>query len=159
MANDLTMPKAASRFKRKAILIFVIIAFLLIVSGGVAWFLKQPSEAVEPTPVIDTTTLYIGAREPFLFSLTAGQRSRLVQIEVQLMVRGEKNQAEAQRHLPLLESILLDVFSRQGADNYITADGKKAVRQEAVNELNAVLTEELGAPLIEKVLFTSIVMQ
>ncbi|MFD1006850.1 flagellar basal body-associated FliL family protein [Oceanisphaera ostreae] len=159
MANDLTMPQVASWYKRKAVVISAMIAVLIIVLGGVAWFFMQPSEDVEPTPVIDITPLYIGAREPFIFSIVAGRHPRLVQVEVQLLVRGEKSSIEAQRHLPLLESTLLSVFSRQSADNYITADGKQALRKEAVNELNAVLTEELGTPLIEKVLFTSIVMQ
>ncbi|MGB5855768.1 MAG: flagellar basal body-associated FliL family protein [Oceanisphaera sp.] len=157
MADDLIMPKVAW-YKRKLILILLAV-LLLAVGGGGVWLFKPSGNAVEPEPVVDTKALYVGLTRPFIFPVAAGRRERLVQVEVQLMVRGDKGQADAQRHLPLLESTLLGVFSRQSADNYITADGKKAVRQEAVNELNAVLTEELGTPLIEKVLFTSIVMQ
>ena len=157
MADDLIMPKVAW-YKRK--LILIIIVLLLAGAGGGAYMMLMPTgEKVEKEPVVDNKALYIGLSKPFIFPVMAGRRERLVQIEVQLMVRGDQGQAEAQRHLPLLESTLLTVFSRQTADNYITAEGKLTVRQEALDELNAVLTEEIGKPLVEKVLFTSIVMQ
>ncbi|ART79727.1 flagellar basal body-associated FliL family protein [Oceanisphaera avium] len=157
MADNLTMPKVAW-YKRKLILIIIV---LLLAGGGAGayFFLSSSADKVEKEPVVDNKALYIGLSRPFIFPVVAGRRERLVQIEVQLMVRGDQGQAEAQRHLPLLESTLLTVFSRQTADNYLTAEGKLAVRQEALDELNAVLTEELGKPLVEKVLFTSIVMQ
>lgn len=157
MPDDLVMPKAPW-YKRK--LILILIAVLLVALGGAGVWLLTPTGNSEPNePIVDKQALYVGTSMPFVFSVAAGRRERMVQIEVQLMVRGDKSQAEAQRHLPLLESALLTVFSRQSADNYLTADGKRQVRAEAREELNAVLTEELGHPLIEKVLFTSIVMQ
>lgn len=158
MPDDLIMPKVAW-YKRKMILVVLVIVILTVLGGSAALFFTPSEDTAEQEPVIDTTPLYVGMPDPFLFSVEVGHRTRLVQIEVQLMVRGEKSQTDAQRHLPLMESSLLTVFSRQTADIYITAEGKQAVRQEALNELNAVLTEELGTPIIEKVLFTSIVMQ
>ncbi|MBU3824772.1 MAG: flagellar basal body-associated FliL family protein [Candidatus Oceanisphaera merdipullorum] len=157
MADNLIMPKVAW-YKRK--LILILIAILLVALGvGGAMLLMPSGEKVEQEPVVDTKPLYVGLSRPFIFPVLAGRRERLVQIEVQLMVRGDQGQLDSQRHLPLLESTLLTVFSRQTADNYITAEGKLTVRQEALDELNAVLTEEVGHPLVEKVLFTSIVMQ
>ncbi|MGO4998515.1 flagellar basal body-associated FliL family protein [Oceanisphaera sp. W20_SRM_FM3] len=157
MADNLIMPKVAW-YKRK--LILILIAVLLVALGvGGAMLLMPSGDKVEQEPVVDNKPLYVGLSRPFIFPVMAGRRERLVQIEVQLMVRGDQGQLDAQRHLPLLESTLLTVFSRQTADNYITAEGKLTVRQEALDELNAVLTEEVGHPLVEKVLFTSIVMQ
>lgn len=157
MADDLIMPKVAW-YKRK--LILIIIVLLLAGAGGGAYLMLTSSgDQAAKEPVVDTQALYVSLSKPFIFPVMAGRRERLVQIEAQLMVRGSQGQVEAQRHLPLLESTLLTVFSRQTADNYITAEGKLTVRQEALDELNAVLTEETGNPLVEKVLFTSIVMQ
>ena len=157
MADDLTMPKVAW-YKRKLILILIVV-LLGAAGGGAYFFMSSAGDKVEKEPEVDNKALYIGLSRPFIFPVMAGRRERLVQIEVQLMVRGDQGQSDAQRHLPLLESTLLTVFSRQTADNYLTAEGKLAVRQEALDELNAVLTEEVGKPLVEKVLFTSIVMQ
>ncbi|MFP2770597.1 flagellar basal body-associated FliL family protein [Oceanisphaera sp. KMM 10153] len=156
MADELIMPKVAW-YKRK--LVWIIVLLLVCAGGGAAWWLIPSSDSVEAAPVVDNRALYVGLSRPFVFSVSAGRRERLVQVELQLMVRGEAGETKAKRHLPLLESILLTVLSRQSADNYLSAEGKQGVRQEALNELNTVLTEELGAPLIEKVLFTGIVMQ
>ncbi|WP_445397116.1 flagellar basal body-associated FliL family protein [Zobellella sp. An-6] len=157
MANDLIMPKVAW-YKRK--LIWVIVLLVLGgAGGGVAWWLTPAEDTSQQEGIDESKALYVSASRPFIFSVSAGMRERLVQVEVQLMVRGATNEAKAKRHLPLLESTLLSVFSRQSADNYLTAEGKLVVRQEAQNELNQILTEELGERLIEQVLFTSIVMQ
>ncbi|ART83381.1 flagellar basal body-associated protein FliL [Oceanisphaera profunda] len=157
MADNLTMPKMAW-YKRKLILIILALIIVTVVVAAVG-FLKFSSEPVAIEPEVDNTTLYVGMSQPFIFAVVAGRRERLVQIEVQLMVRGAQGQVLAQRHLPLLESTLLTVFSGQTADNYLTAEGKITVKQEALDELNAVLTDQVGSPLVEKVLFTNIVMQ
>ena len=157
MADDLIMPKVAW-YKRKLVWVIVLL-LVLSAGGGAAWWLMPASKSVEAEPVVDNQALYVGLERPFIFSVAAGRRERLVQVELQLMVRGAAGEAKTRQHLPLLESVLLTVLSRQSADNYLSADGKRGVRQEALNELNRMLTEELGAPLIEKVLFTGIVMQ
>ncbi len=156
MADDLIMPKAAW-YQRK--LLWIVVLVVVAVGGGAAWWLLKPSGTPEAEQVVDTQVFYVGLSRPVVFSVQAGNRDRLVQVEVQLMVRGSENESRTRHHLPLLESTLLTVFSRQSADNYLTAESKNMVRQEALNELNAVLTDELGVPPIEKVLFTGIVMQ
>ncbi|MDP5290717.1 flagellar basal body-associated FliL family protein [Oceanimonas sp. CHS3-5] len=159
MAENLTIPKVAW-YKRK--LIWMLFLVLLAGGGGgAAWFLMNPAEQAAKAKPEDTSNraIYVSLSQPFVFSVPGGTRDRLVQIEAQLMVRGESNESLAKQHLPLLESTLLDVFSRQSADNYLTAANKKALRQEALNELNHATAEVLEKRLFEKVLFTSIVMQ
>ncbi|MBL1378382.1 flagellar basal body-associated FliL family protein [Zobellella iuensis] len=157
MADDLIMPKVAW-YKRKLVWV-VLLVVLAGAGGGAAWWLKPAADSSQANGVEDSQALYVSMSRPFIFSVPAGMRERLVQVEVQLMVRGAAHEATAKRHLPLLESTLLAVFSRQGADNYLSAEGKLVVRQDAQSELNQVLAEELGERLIEQVLFTGIVMQ
>ncbi|MBM7456568.1 flagellar FliL protein [Oceanisphaera litoralis] len=156
MADELTMPGVAW-YKHK--LVWIAVTLLAVTAAGLTWWWMPGAEAQVEASVEDNQVHYVGFSRPFVFSVPAGRRDRLVQVEVQLMIRGSANDGKARRHLPLLESVLLTVFSRQSADNYLSAEGKQLVRQEALHGLNAVLTKELGAPLIEKVLFTGIVMQ
>ncbi|MFH7565547.1 flagellar basal body-associated FliL family protein [Oceanimonas smirnovii] len=147
-------------FKRK--LVWILLLIVLAGGGGAAVWLLIPAAAEPPVTEEnsnDNQALYVSLSQPFTFSVPGGRRERLVQIEAQLMVRGEANAELARKHLPLLESTLLDVFSRQTADNYLTAANKKALREEALNELNHTTAEVLEQRLFEKVLFTSIVMQ
>ncbi|WP_346351818.1 flagellar basal body-associated FliL family protein [Oceanimonas sp. AH20CE76] len=159
MAENLTIPKVAW-YKRK--LVWILLLLVLAGAGGAAaWLLISGAEEA-PVAEQDNNSdqaMYVSLSQPFTFSVPGGRRDRLVQIEAQLMVRGEANAELARQHLPLLESTLLDVFSRQTADNYLTAANKKALREEALNELNYATAEVLEKRLFEKVLFTSIVMQ
>lgn len=159
MAENLTIPRVAW-YKRKLVWILLLVG-LVGAGGGAAWWLMSPAEPAQNAGPEDTSNraIYVSLSQPFIFSVPGGTRDRLVQIEAQLMVRGESNEALAKQHLPLLESTLLEVFSRQSADNYLTAANKKALRQEALNELNHATAEVLEKRLFEKVLFTSIVMQ
>lgn len=159
MAENLTIPRVAW-YKRKLVWILLLV-LLAGAGGGAAWFLMNPAEPVPQAGPEDTSNQarYVSLSRPFVFSVPGGTRDRLVQVEAQLMVRGESNEALAKQHLPLLESTLLEVFSRQSADNYLTAVNKKTLREEALNELNHVTAEVLEKRLFEKVLFTSIVMQ
>ncbi|WMC11374.1 flagellar basal body-associated FliL family protein [Oceanimonas pelagia] len=159
MADNLTIPKV-SWYKRKPVLI-VLLVVLVAGAGGIAWFLMPFSSGpgtVEENEA-ERSARYVSLSQPFVFSVSGGSRDRLVQIEAQLMVRGDTNANLAQKHLPLLESTLLDVFSRQSADNYSSAASKQALREEALSELNHASAEVLEKRLFEKVLFTSIVMQ
>ncbi|MCT7655259.1 flagellar basal body-associated FliL family protein [Oceanimonas sp. NS1] len=159
MAENLTIPKVAW-YKRK--LIWIVLLVVLAGGGGAAaWLLMTPAEPVastEPDPAANQA-MYVSLTQPFVFSVPGGTRDRLVQVEAQLMVRGMANAELAKQHLPLLESTLLDVFSRQSADNYLTAASKQALRKEALDELNHATAEVLEKRLFERVLFTSIVMQ
>lgn len=159
MAENLTIPKVAW-YKRK--LVWILLLVMLAGGGGAAaWLLLVPAEQVAAAgqDTDSSQAMYVSLSQPFIFSVPGGRRDRLVQIEAQLMVRGEANAELARKHLPLFESTLLNVFSRQTADNYLTAANKKALREEALNELNHATAEVLEQRLFEKVLFTSIVMQ
>ena len=85
MPDDLVMPKAPW-YKRK--LILILIAVLLVAVGGAGVWLLTPTGNSEPNePIVDKQALYVGTSMPFVFSVAAGRRERMVQIEVQLMVR------------------------------------------------------------------------
>lgn len=158
MADNLQIP-APPWYKRKWILIGLVAMVLAGGAGAVLLLMPPAEEAEQETVVVDDRSLYVGMSRPFIFSVAAGPRDRLVQIDVQLQVRGLDNETLAKAHLPLLESTLLTVFSRQKAETFLAAQGKEAIRQEALQELNHTLTEVVGRGLVEKVLFTGIVMQ
>ncbi len=86
-------------------------------------------------------------------------RDRLVQIKVQLLVRGSDNEELAKTHIPLIEGTLLQVFSSANADDLVTEAGKIELREQAVNEVQKVLKDIAGHDVVERVLFTGFVMQ
>ncbi len=159
--------------------LIVIIIVSLLGAGGAAWYFlfsgsEEPVAEEMSAQATQTssgqaasaggnakvgTALYVAMPRPFTFNVPGSGRDRLVQIKVQLMVRGSDNEETAKMHIPLIEGTLLQVFSGSNADELITEAGKVALRERAVSEVQKVMNETVGANVVEQVLFTGFVMQ
>ena len=115
--------------------------------------------AADGTSVVQGTALYVQLPRPFVFNVAGLSRDRLVQIRVQLMVRGEANQALALKNIPLIESALLATFSAANADELISATGKEELKNKALIDLQNAMLDVVGSVVIAEVLFTGFVMQ
>lgn len=105
------------------------------------------------------TALYVPLPRPFVFNVPGASRDRMVQIKVQLLVRGSNNETIAQRHIPLIEGSLLETFSAANADELVTVAGRDALKNKALSDLQQALIEVVGSVVVDEVLFTGFVMQ
>ena len=96
---------------------------------------------------------------PFRFNVPGANRDRFVEIRVQLLTRGSDNEEFAKKHIPLLESTLLAVFSQSNADNLVTSAGKESLKQKSLAEVQKVMMDIEKKKIVEQVLFTGFVMQ
>ncbi|WP_413110704.1 flagellar basal body-associated FliL family protein [Thaumasiovibrio sp. DFM-14] len=167
MADDsqILIEKPNSRMKQIGLLILLGVA-LLTAGGTAGYFLFAPkNSASETNPASRDVVapagpaMYISLAEPFIFNVTGDARDRLVQIDVQLMVRGSRNEAMAKRHLPLLRSTLLASFSAASVEQLRGPNGRGDLRDNALQALQATMEQVSGEGVIERVLFTSFVMQ
>ena len=62
-------------------------------------------------------------------------------------------------HDPLIRNALVTLFARQTAEDLASMESKEALRASALAAVQAVLTEEEGAPLIDDLLFTNLIVQ
>ncbi|EKE80515.1 flagellar basal body-associated protein FliL [Idiomarina xiamenensis] len=121
---------------------------------------SDPTAAAASGPAAELgTALYVGMPRPFVFNVPGDKRDRLVQINVQLMVRGVDNEESAKKHIPLIEGTLLQVFSSTTAEALQTAEGKDKLRELALAQVQDVMQEIAGNKVVEKVLFTGFVLQ
>lgn len=170
--NELEMEDGGK--KKGKMMIIIIAVVVLAVGGAAAWFFLGGSS--EPVPeqaggggqVPDATSLtgpnvgtalYVAMPRPFIFNVPGAGRDRLVQIKVQLMVRGTDNEEQAKMHIPMIEGTLLKVFSSSNADDLVTEVGKMAMRDQSLREVQKALRDITGQEVIEQVLFTGFVMQ
>ncbi|QSX32718.1 flagellar basal body-associated protein FliL [Shewanella avicenniae] len=154
-------------------MLFIIIAVVVILAGGgaAAFFLLGSSEeapaaaetaapaATDPAAPAMGNAAYVPMPRPFLFNVAGAGRSRLVEIKVQLMVRGEENEITLQKHIPLVEDALLTTFSGASEEKLSTLAGKDELRQVALLNVQNTLQPITGRKVVEKVLFTGFVMQ
>ncbi|CAH0540834.1 flagellar basal body-associated protein FliL [Vibrio marisflavi] len=151
----------------KSKLIIVIAIVVVLIAGGVGAFLMMGSEEEadteqseqEQAAAVVNPVAYVNIPQPFLFNVTGDKRDRLVQIKVQLMVRGIDNEDLARYHSPLIESSLLGTFASATVEQLRTANGRVDLRDKATEDIKASLNRAVGKPVIERVLFTDFVIQ
>ncbi|MFC5707527.1 flagellar basal body-associated protein FliL [Aeromonas eucrenophila] len=162
--NELTLKDPAAAKKKKLIMIVALAVIVLGGGGAGAWFMlagedKPAAEEAKPQASTPEPSLYVAMLRPFVFNVAGGQRDRLVQIKIQLMVRGAADEALAKQNTPLIEGTLLRVFSAATAEQLMTFEGKEKLRQDSLEECRRVLNDLVSSPVIEQVLFTGFVMQ
>lgn len=178
MADENELELDNSGKKKKLIIIIAIVAVLAIGGGAAAFFMmgddeitqaeldaelnsgSTESEEVEPDGNAEIgSALYVPMPRPFRFNVPGAARDRFVEIRVQLLVRGADNEEAAKKHVPLIESTLLAVFSQSNADDLATSAGKTSLKQKSLAEVHKIMKDVEGNKIVEKVLFTGFVMQ
>ncbi|USD40377.1 flagellar basal body-associated protein FliL [Vibrio sp. SCSIO 43135] len=163
---DEDLEQDAPKGKSKLLIIIIAVVVLIAGGGGAAFFLMGSDEPAPAAETVNTQTVtpadpvaYVNIPQPFLFNVTGDKRDRLVQIKVQLMVRGSENENLARYHSPLIESSLLGTFASATVDQLRSANGRVELRDKATEDIKASLTRAVGQPVIERVLFTDFVIQ
>lgn len=103
--------------------------------------------------------IYVAMPRPFIFNVSGSQRDRVVQIKVQLLVRGSDNELLARKHIPLIESALLTTFAQISADELATIDGKEQLRVTALAAVREAIKALENREVVAEILFTGFVMQ
>lgn len=167
--NDLTLEEGNSGGNKKMIII-IAAAVIVVVVAAVAFFMLSgsdeeaateaaaPAEQAAPEAAVGSA-MYVTMPRPFVFNVQGTTRDRLVQIKVQLMVRGDNNHEQAKKHIPLIEGTLLKAFSTANADDLATTAGKDALKLKAAKDVQKAISQVAGAKIVEEVLFTGFVMQ
>lgn len=164
--------------KKKLLLIGAAVGLLVIGGAGAYFFFGSGDDSAQEATLDDDsgeakpvesaasakgvsvgTALYVAMPRPFVFNVPGSVRDRLVQIKVQLLVRGDSAEEEAKRHIPLIEGALLKTFSSTNADDLATTAGKEALKAKSLQDVQSTMVEVTGKKIIERVLFTGFVMQ
>ncbi|OAN18608.1 flagellar basal body-associated protein FliL [Photobacterium jeanii] len=164
MADEL---QETSGSKKKLIIIIAAVVILLAGGGAAAWFMlgddvpepEVASEQTQATAAQNEPAYYVTLPQPFIFNVTGDKRDRLVQVKVQLMVRGDDNEETAKQHIPLLESTLLQTFGAATVEELRTPNGRVELREKALQSVQNALQKVSGQQVVERVLFTGFVMQ
>ncbi len=180
MADEETELELDNSGKSKKMIVIIAIVAILVIGGGAAFLFmggepemtqaeldavldtgdgSSASESAMPAAASTGTALYVPMPRPFRFNVPGSARDRFVEIRVQLLVRGSDNEETAKKHVPLIESTLLGVFSQANADDLSTSVGKTSLKQQSLVEVQKIMKEIEGTNIVEKVLFTGFVMQ
>lgn len=103
--------------------------------------------------------IYFPLKPALIVNFQARGRQRFLQAEITLMVRDNAVIQAVEMHMPMIRNSLVMQLGGQDYETLQTAEGKEALRQDALVTLQGLLEAEIGQPGVEQVLFTNFVMQ
>lgn len=153
--------------KKKLFILIALAVTLLIGVGVAAWLFmgddtpepEMAASANQPASAVDEPAYYVIMPQPFIFNVMGNKRDRVVQVKVQIMVRGNNNEALAQQHIPLIESTLLQSFGAATVEQLRTPNGRIDLRKQALFAIQSTMEKISGQQVVDRVLFTGFVMQ
>ncbi len=153
--------------KSKLIIIIVVVVLLLGGIGAAVMLLMggddEEESSSEEVPAeeleVKTPAIYIPMKPSFIVNFATPGAQRFLQVEVNLMTRNPAVVNVVEQHIPLIRNNFIALFSAQEFEEVATTEGKEALRQAALEEIQNIINDEMGEPGIEQVLFTAFVIQ
>ncbi|MDG9883982.1 flagellar basal body-associated protein FliL [Pseudomonas putida CSV86] len=104
---------------------------------------------------------YVSLNPPFVgnYALDGSPRLRVYKADVALKVTGDADAAAVKHHEPLIRNQLVALFTQQPLDAMSNVEAKEKLRQEALKQVQQVLENEEGRPVVEDLLFNNLIVQ
>lgn len=142
------------------VLVLVLVALTAVAgtAGAVAWYMSGAK--AEDKPELPAPAQYLALAPAFIVNLEGtGAGPRYLQVEVQLVTRDPAAVTVLEHHAPGVRARLLMLFAQQTYEGLSTREGKEALQERALEEVQALMVEETGQAQAEGLLFTSFVTQ
>lgn len=89
----------------------------------------------------------------------AGPRLKVFKADIALRVSGSEAQERVEHHEPLIRNQLVMLFSQQTDESLGNVEAKEKLRQEALKQVQQILSQEEGKPLVDDLLFNNLIVQ
>jgi flagellar FliL protein len=156
---------AAPAGNKKLIIILAAVIFLLVAGGGGAFFMLSGNEsaagedgavAAEEKP---PESIYIDLKPEFVINFRDSRdRPKFLKAEMSVATTDDDIEEAVTRHMPAIRNNLVLLLSRQIYDDLVPHEGKEELRRLALEEVQAVLTAQIGKPGVEDLYFSNFVM-
>lgn len=150
---------------RKGGLWKVLLGVLLLggLGAAAAWYLGYftvgEGDADGEAKVALPPPIYFDVDDNMVVNFQGGGRLRYLQVGVQVMTRDPAAVAALQQHRPVLRNNLIMLFSEQSFETLSSREGKTALQEAALAEVQGLLAGDYQGSGAEAVYFTSFVMQ
>jgi flagellar FliL protein len=132
------------------------IALLLALSLPMMAFAEEAEkEPEEGAP----TVAYVSLVPALVGNFGSGPKLKFYKADIALRVGGAAAEAKVKHHEPLIRNQLVMLFSQQTEASIGAAGGKETLRQEALKQVQDVITQEEGQPLVDDLLFNNLIIQ
>lgn len=104
---------------------------------------------------------YISLTPPFVgnYALDGSPRLHVYKADIALKVTGAEAEAAVKHQDPLIRNQLVALFAQQTVDSMTGVEAKEKLRQEALKQVQQVMNDEEGKPVVEDLLFNNLIVQ
>ncbi len=109
-----------------------------------------------------SSSIYIEMQPAFIVTFGGPGPLKYLKTEVTLIAPDSTAESNIKLHKPAIRHTLVMLLSAQRSENLATATARDHVRQQSIEAIRDVLTEEYGNPgydMLKNLLFTSFVVQ
>lgn len=155
--------------KKKIILgLAAFLGLAIIVGGSVGASLyftgafddEPPAAAAMPAEELPPeNTYYYNVQPEFVVNFQGSSRVKFLMIEMAVATHDEKVIPVLTDHDPELRNVLLDLLSEQDAEELKTAEGKQALREEALVLVEDIVNRHYEPESVHDIFITRLVMQ
>lgn len=116
---------------------------------------EEGKEGEGAAPVVSYVTLV----PALVGNFGDGPKLKFFKADLSLRVTGADVEAKVKHHEPLIRNQLVMLFSQQTEEAMAAAGARETLRVEALKQVQDVLNQEEGKPLVEDLLFNNLIIQ
>lgn len=135
------------------------IALLLALSLPLMAQASSDKEAEEGKEGAAPVVSYVTLVPALVGNFGEGPKLKFFKADLSLRVTGPDVEAKVKHHEPLIRNQLVMLFSQQTEVAMAAPDSREKLRAEALKQVQDVLTQEEGKPLVEDLLFNNLIIQ
>ena len=104
---------------------------------------------------------YISLSPPFVgnYGLDGTAKLKVFKADIALRVTGPEAAAAVKANDALIRNQLVALFTQQTVDSMSNVEAKERLRQEALKQVQQVMENEEGKPIVEDLLFNNLIVQ
>ena len=104
---------------------------------------------------------YISLSPPFVgnYGLDGSPKLKVYKADIALRVTGDEAAKAVKANDPLIRNQLVGLFNQQTSETLGNVENKEKLRQEALKQIQQVLTDETGKPQVDDLLFNNLIVQ
>ena len=130
---------------------------ILLLAFSFSWSTAHAQEE-EEAPAVAAPSAYVNLVPALVGNYGAGEKLKYYKADIALRVKAE-NVARVEYHEPLIRDQLIQLFAQQTDENLGSNEGKEAMRQAALLQVQNTLKEEEGEILVDDLLFNNLIVQ
>lgn len=129
------------------------------VYGFALMLMASPLPAQDAEEAASVGGQYVDLQPEFVLNYGLDGRLRYLRLEVTLLLNDSEGATEANHHAPALRHVVVMNVSNTARNDLQTTSGRQALRQRLLDDMQTLMADETGKPVVQEILFSNLILQ